>query len=91
MGMRPGMMLQLIAEFRCTLAWLPNFAFQFLARRVRAEDRGNYDLSSLRGLVNCSEPIRCKVSMSFYPHTKLMDYRRTWSGLPMPWPRMFLP
>ena len=37
--MRPGTMLQLITEFRCTLAWLPNFAFQFLARRVRAEDR----------------------------------------------------
>jgi fatty-acyl-CoA synthase len=58
--MRPGVMLQLIAEFRCTLAWLPNFAFQFLARRVRAEDRGNYDLSSLRALVNCSEPIRAQ-------------------------------
>jgi fatty-acyl-CoA synthase len=58
--MRPGMMLQLISEFRCTLAWLPNFAFQFLARRVRAEDRGSYDLSSLRGLVNCSEPVRAQ-------------------------------
>jgi acyl-CoA synthetase (AMP-forming)/AMP-acid ligase II len=58
--MRPGMMIQLIAEFRCTLAWLPNFAFQFLARRVRAEERGSYDLSSLRGLVNCSEPVRAQ-------------------------------
>jgi fatty-acyl-CoA synthase len=58
--MRPGMMLQLISEFRCTLAWLPNFAFQFLARRVRAEERGSYDLSSLRGLINCSEPVRAQ-------------------------------
>jgi acyl-CoA synthetase (AMP-forming)/AMP-acid ligase II len=58
--MRPGMMIQLISEFRCTLAWLPNFAFQFLARRVRAEDRGSYDLSSLRSLVNCSEPVRAQ-------------------------------
>ena len=56
--MRPGMMLQLISQFRCSLAWLPNFAFQLLARRVRAEDRANYDLSSLRALVNCSEPVR---------------------------------
>jgi fatty-acyl-CoA synthase len=56
--MRPGMMLQLISEFRCSLAWLPNFAFQLLARRVRAEDRVDYDLSSLRALINCSEPIR---------------------------------
>ena len=58
--MRPGVMLQLISTFRCTLAWLPNFAFQFLARRVRAEERGSYDLSSLRGLINCSEPVRAQ-------------------------------
>ena len=25
--MRPGVMLQLLSAFRCTLAWLPNFAF----------------------------------------------------------------
>jgi acyl-CoA synthetase (AMP-forming)/AMP-acid ligase II len=56
--MRPGMMLQLISDFRCTLAWLPNFAFQFLARRVRAEERESYALSSLRALINCSEPVR---------------------------------
>jgi len=58
--MRPSVMLQLISAFHCTLAWLPNFAFQFLARRVRAEERGSYDLSSLRGLVNCSEPVRAQ-------------------------------
>jgi acyl-CoA synthetase (AMP-forming)/AMP-acid ligase II len=57
---RPGMMLQLISEFHCSMAWLPNFAFQFLARRVRAEDRVDYDLSSLRALINCSEPIRAQ-------------------------------
>ena len=57
---RPGTMLQLISEFRCTLAWLPNFAYQLLARRVRAEDRLDYDLSSLRALVNCSEPVRAQ-------------------------------
>jgi acyl-CoA synthetase (AMP-forming)/AMP-acid ligase II len=56
----PGAMMQLISEFRCTLAWLPNFAYQLLARRVRAEDRLNYDLSSLRALVNCSEPVRAQ-------------------------------
>ena len=57
---RPGTMLQLISEFRCTLAWLPNFAFQLLARRVRSEDRVHYDLSSLRALIDCSEPVRAQ-------------------------------
>jgi len=56
--MRPGTMLELISTYRCTLAWVPNFALQFLARRVRPEDRSRYELSSLRGLINCSEPVR---------------------------------
>ena len=56
--MQPGTMVQLISEYRCSLAWIPNFTLQFLARRVRAEDRSRCDLSSLRVLVNCSEPIR---------------------------------
>lgn len=58
--LRPGTMLQLISDFRCTLAWVPNFALQFLARRVRREDAVQYDLSSLRALINCSEPVRAR-------------------------------
>lgn len=57
---RPGTMLQLISDYRCTLSWVPNFALQFLARRVRPEDRAHYDLSSLRALINCSEPVRAQ-------------------------------
>ena len=57
---RPATMLQLIAEYRCTLAWVPNFALQFLSRRVRPEDRAGCDLSTLRALINCSEPVRAE-------------------------------
>jgi fatty-acyl-CoA synthase len=56
--MRPGTMLEIISSYRCTLAWVPNFALQFLARRVRPEDRYRYELSSMRALINCSEPVR---------------------------------
>src|SRR5919108_2034539 len=58
--LRPGTMLQLISEHRCTLAWIPNFALQFLARRVRPDESAEYDLSSLRALINCSEPVRAR-------------------------------
>jgi PAS domain S-box-containing protein len=58
--LRPGTMLRLISDYRCTLAWTPNFALQFLARRARPEDARQYDLSSLRALINCSEPIRAR-------------------------------
>ncbi|HLZ42766.1 MAG TPA: AMP-binding protein [Candidatus Sulfotelmatobacter sp.] len=56
--MHPETMLQVIDEHRCTLAWLPNFAFQFVPRRLPAGRREKYDLSSLRALINCSEPVR---------------------------------
>ena len=58
--MQPATMLELISQHRCTLAWVPNFTLQFLARRVRPEDRADYDLSSLRALINCSEPVRAQ-------------------------------
>ncbi len=58
--MQPRTMLRLISDYRCTLSWLPNFAFQFLARRVRPEDRAGLDLSSVRMLINCSEPVRAE-------------------------------
>jgi fatty-acyl-CoA synthase len=56
--MQPRTMLELMDTERCTLAWIPNFALQFLARRVRPEDRAALDLSSVRALINCSEPVR---------------------------------
>jgi len=58
--MQPATMLKLITEYKCTLAWVPNFAFQFLARRVFPEDRLACNLSSLRCLFNCSEPVRAQ-------------------------------
>ncbi len=57
---QPGSMLDLITRYRCTLTWIPNFALQFLARRVIPEDRKELELSSLRAIVNCSEPVRAE-------------------------------
>jgi acyl-CoA synthetase (AMP-forming)/AMP-acid ligase II len=56
--LQPGTMLQLITKYRCTLAWIPNFTLQFLARRVHPDDRDEFELSSLRAMINCSEPVR---------------------------------
>jgi acyl-CoA synthetase (AMP-forming)/AMP-acid ligase II len=68
---RPATMLQLISEYQCTLAWVPNFALQFLARRVRVEDRAQFHLASLRSLINCSEPVRAESMEEF--HTAYID------------------
>lgn len=56
--MQPASMLEVVTTERCTLAWMPNFAFQFLARRVRPSDREAFNLSSVRAFINCSEPVR---------------------------------
>ncbi|MBV8030797.1 MAG: AMP-binding protein, partial [Betaproteobacteria bacterium] len=51
----PEKLLAMIEEHRSTLLWLPNFVYNFLCARVPAGRR--WDLSSLRAVVNCSEPI----------------------------------
>jgi acyl-CoA synthetase (AMP-forming)/AMP-acid ligase II len=56
--MQPESMLQIVSECRCSLAWLPNFAFQFVPRRTPQSRWARYDLSPLRALINCSEPVR---------------------------------
>jgi acyl-CoA synthetase (AMP-forming)/AMP-acid ligase II len=63
--MQPETMLEVITEQRSTLAWMPNFAFQFIPRRTRPNRRSQYDLSSLRALINCSEPVRAGSMQEF--------------------------
>ena len=53
----PKMLLTAIDRHHGTLCWLPNFAYNFLATRVRENDIDGLDLSSVRALVNCSEPV----------------------------------
>ncbi len=63
--MYPETMLQIISEYKSTMAWLPNFAFQFVPRRTRPNRRAQYDLSSVRALINCSEPVRASSMQEF--------------------------
>jgi acyl-CoA synthetase (AMP-forming)/AMP-acid ligase II len=60
----PALLLHAVDEWRATHAWLPNFAFSFLAQRVR-EARGRFDLSCLKALVNCSEPVTAEAMDAF--------------------------
>lgn len=72
---RPEMMLDAIERYRGTLAWLPNFAYNFLATRV--PDRGRtWDLSSIRGLVNCSEPVLAHSHAAFLAKFSSSGVRR---------------
>jgi fatty-acyl-CoA synthase len=61
----PISLLTLIDEVRGTLCWQPNFAFRLLEQRCSAEEKSKLDLTSLRGLTNCSEPVSAGVMSGF--------------------------
>jgi fatty-acyl-CoA synthase len=54
---RPAMLLEAVSRHRATLTWLPNFAFNFLASKVRDRELDAVRLDSLRAVINCSEPM----------------------------------
>jgi fatty-acyl-CoA synthase len=53
----PYKLLQTISKYRGTLSWLPNFAYNFCAQKIRERDLEGLDLSSCRAVINCSEPM----------------------------------
>lgn len=54
----PAMLLRAIHEYDGTLCWLPNFAYNHMARRTRKRDVADLSLENLRAFINCSEPVR---------------------------------
>lgn len=54
----PYRLFQAITSYEGTLCWLPNFAYNFCAQKIRPSDLEGVDLSSLRAVSNCSEPMR---------------------------------
>jgi acyl-CoA synthetase (AMP-forming)/AMP-acid ligase II len=62
----PFKLLQSITKYRGTLTWLPNFAYNFCAQKIRDRHIEGVDLSSLRAVINCSEPVRWESHQLFY-------------------------
>ncbi len=62
----PYKLLQAISRYHGTLAWLPNFAYNFCAQKIRERDMAGIDLSTLRILTNCSEPVRWESHRRFF-------------------------
>ena len=54
----PALMLRAIDNYQGTLCWLPNFAYNHSARRIRQRDSEGISLASMRMFINCSEPVR---------------------------------
>ncbi len=66
----PYRLLQAVSHYRGTLSWLPNFAYNFCAQKVRDRDLAGVDLSTWRAIINCSEPMRWESHQAFYERFK---------------------
>jgi len=66
----PYKLLQSISVYRGSLTWLPNFAYNFCAQKIRDRHIEGVDLASLRAVINCSEPVRWESHVAFYERFK---------------------
>lgn len=53
----PVRLMKAVSQYGGTLSWLPNFAFNFCASKIRDHQMEGVDLSTWRAITNCSEPI----------------------------------
>jgi acyl-CoA synthetase (AMP-forming)/AMP-acid ligase II len=53
----PAKLFHAITRYQGTLCWLPNFAYNFCAQKIRTRDLEHINLSRLRAVINCSEPM----------------------------------
>ncbi|MFN2282463.1 MAG: AMP-binding protein [Anaerolineales bacterium] len=68
----PYRMFEAVTRYHGTLTRLPNFAYNFCARKIRSRQLEGIDLSSWRGVINCSEPVRWESHQAFYE--KFQEY-----------------
>jgi acyl-CoA synthetase (AMP-forming)/AMP-acid ligase II len=61
----PYRLLRAVSDYQGTLTWLPNFAYNFCAQKIRDRDLEGVDLSSWRAVINCSEPMRWRSHQLF--------------------------
>lgn len=66
----PYRLLGAVADHKGTLSWLPNFAYNFCVQKIRDRDIEGVDLSTWRGVINCSEPVRWESHHIFYERFK---------------------
>jgi len=66
----PYKLMQSVSKYRGTLSWLPNFAYNFCAQKIRDRHIEGVDLSSWRAVINCSEPVRWESHQAFYEKFK---------------------
>lgn len=75
----PYRLMQSVSKYRGTLTWLPNFAYNFCAQKIRDRHLEGVDLSSWRAVINCSEPVHWEAHKAFYE--SFQKYGLRWYSL----------
>jgi acyl-CoA synthetase (AMP-forming)/AMP-acid ligase II len=70
---RPRLMLDAISRGRAQFAWIPNFGLAHLINAV--PDPSGFDLSSIKALINCSEPCKPATHQRFVGHFSSANLR----------------
>jgi len=61
----PKMLFEHIEKNKATLCWLPNFAYNLLVQCIDTNTE-KYDLSSMRAIIDCSEPCKAHSFKIFF-------------------------
>ncbi len=72
----PYKLMHSVTKYKGTLSWLPNFAYNFCAQKIRDRNLESVDLSSWRAIINCSEPVRWESHQAFYEKFKNYGLKR---------------
>lgn len=72
----PYKLMRAVTKYRGTLSWLPNFAYNFCAQKIRDRHLEGVDLSTWRAVINCSEPVRSESHLAFYEKFKSHGLKR---------------
>ena len=86
----PYRLMQAVSRYKGTLSWLPNFAYNFCAQKIRERDLAGVDLSSWRAISNCSEPMRYVSHQAFLERFRPYGLRPEALVPVTPWPRTSL-
>jgi acyl-CoA synthetase (AMP-forming)/AMP-acid ligase II len=71
----PYKLMHSVTKYKGTLSWLPNFAYNFCAQKIRERNLEGVDLSTWRAIINCSEPVRWESHQAFYEKFKAYGLR----------------
>jgi acyl-CoA synthetase (AMP-forming)/AMP-acid ligase II len=73
----PQRLMHAVSQYQGTLVWLPNFAYNFCAQKIRTRHMEGVDLHSWRAAINCSEPMRHESHQLFLETFEPFGFRQS--------------